>query len=171
LLLVEFNGSQATETLCRYLQRENGLPIIVLVPLENIDNLDSYADDFVTKPYNAKEVAARAQRLVKKKSGAAGEQIKIGEITINTETYEVYVNGRLVSLTFKEYELLKFLASHSGKVFTRDTLLNQIWGEDYFGGDRTVDVHIRRLRSKIEDRRTFTSTLSGISATASLKHG
>jgi len=57
----------------------------------------------------------------------------------------------LVSLTFKEYELLKFLASHPGRVFTRDTLLNQVWSQDYFGGDRTVDVHIRRLRSKIED--------------------
>jgi len=64
---------------------------------------------------------------------------------------EVTVDGRLVTLTFKEYELLRFLASNRGRVFTRDVLLNEVWGYDYYGGDRTVDVHIRRLRSKIED--------------------
>jgi two-component system alkaline phosphatase synthesis response regulator PhoP len=76
---------------------------------------------------------------------------------------EVSINGRLVVLTFKEYELLKVLISNRGKVFTRETLLNQVWGYDYYGGDRTVDVHIRRLRSKIEDAtHTFIETVRNI---------
>ena len=113
--------------------------------------LNGLVDDFVVKPYNTKELVTRIKHLIKKDSDISTEQIRTAGITIDPDKYEVYVNGKLVSLTFKEYELLKFLASHPGRVFTRDTLLNQVWSEDYFGGDRTVDVHIRRLRSKIED--------------------
>ena len=151
LLLVEFTGSPDIEALCHYLRREKGVPIIALSSTEKIESLDGYVDDFVIKPCNTRELAARAKRLVQKKSDTTGEQIKIGDLTIDLDKYEVYADGRLVSMTFKEYELLRYLASHAGRVFTRDTLLNQVWGEDYFGGDRTVDVHIRRLRSKIED--------------------
>jgi DNA-binding response OmpR family regulator len=151
LLLIEFTGSPDIEALCRYFRVEKDLPIIGLAPLDKLDSLDGLVDDFVVKPYNAKELATRIKHLVKKESDISTEQIRTAGITIDPDKYEVYVNGRLVSLTFKEYELLKFLASHPGRVFTRDTLLNQVWSEDYFGGDRTVDVHIRRLRSKIED--------------------
>lgn len=151
LLLVEFTGSAEIEALCRYFRQEKGLPVIALAPLEKIDTLNDLVDDFIVKPYNAKELATRVKRLITKDSEGYTEQIRMAGITIDPDKYEVYVNGKLVSLTFKEYELLKFLASHPGRVFTRDTLLNQVWSEDYFGGDRTVDVHIRRLRSKIED--------------------
>jgi DNA-binding response OmpR family regulator len=116
-----------------------------------MDSLDDLIDDFVVKPYNSKELITRIKRLVKKETEVSTEPIRTAGITIDPDKYEVYVNGKLVSLTFKEYELLKFLASHPGRVFTRDALLNQVWSQDYFGGDRTVDVHIRRLRSKIED--------------------
>ena len=150
LLLVEFTGSPDIEALCHHFRRGKGLPIIALAPLEKLDSLDGLVDDFVVKPCNAKELVARAKRLIKKEMDVSKEHITTGGITIDTDKYEVYVDGKLVSLTFKEYELLKFLASHPGRVFTRDTLLNQVWSEDYFGGDRTVDVHIRRLRSKIE---------------------
>jgi DNA-binding response OmpR family regulator len=122
-----------------------------MTPLEKLESLDGNIDDFVVKPCNIRELATRAKRLIKKESDISTEQIRTAGIIIDTEKYEVYVDGKQVSLTFKEYELLKFLTSHPGRVFTRDTLLNQVWSEDYFGGDRTVDVHIRRLRSKIED--------------------
>jgi DNA-binding response OmpR family regulator len=151
LLLVEFTDSTDTEALYRYFHNEKGLPIIVLAPVEKLDSLYNLVDDFVIQPCNARELAARAKRLVKKETDASKEQITRGGIVIDPDKYEVYVDGKLISLTFKEYELLKFLASNPGRVFTRDTLLNQVWSEDYFGGDRTVDVHIRRLRSKIED--------------------
>ena len=151
LLLVEFTGSRDVEALCRNVQKEKELPVIGLVTLDKLDSLEDLVDDFVVKPYNTKELATRITRLVRRDADISTEQIRTAGITIDPDKYEVYVNGRLVSLTFKEYELLKFLASHPGRVFTRDALLNQVWSQDYFGGDRTVDVHIRRLRSKIED--------------------
>jgi DNA-binding response OmpR family regulator len=151
LLLIEFTGSPDIETICRYFHKERDLPVIALVAPDKLDKLDDLVDDFIIKPYNAKELVTRIKHLVKKESDATTAQIRTAGITIDPDKYEVYVDGKLVSLTFKEYELLKFLASHPGRVFTRDTLLNQVWSQDYFGGDRTVDVHIRRLRSKIED--------------------
>ena len=151
LLLIEFNGLPEIEVLCRHFHEEKDLPVIAIIPLEKLDTLNGYIDDFIVKPCNIQELATRIKRLIKKESDTSTEQIRTAGITIDTEKYEVYVDGKQVSLTFKEYELLKFLTSHPGRVFTRDTLLNQVWSEDYFGGDRTVDVHIRRLRSKIED--------------------
>ena len=151
LFLIEFTGSHDILTLCRYIRKEKELPVIGLIPPDKLDNLEGLVDDFVVKPYNTKELVTRIKHLVKRDTDISTEQIRTAGITIDPDKYEVYVNGRLVSLTFKEYELLKVLASHPGRVFTRDTLLNQVWSQDYFGGDRTVDVHIRRLRSKIED--------------------
>ncbi|MFA5148449.1 MAG: winged helix-turn-helix domain-containing protein, partial [Candidatus Omnitrophota bacterium] len=91
------------------------------------------------------------------------DTIKAGDLLIDVSRYEVTVNGGKIELTFKEYELLKFLASNKGRVYSRDQLLDKIWGYDYYGGTRTVDVHIRRLRSKIEDRRhTFIETIRNI---------
>ena len=150
LLLMEFTGTAEVETLCRYFRKEKDLPVIALVSTDKLDKLDNLVDDFVIKPYNAKELTVRIKHLIRKDSDTTTAQIRTAGITIDPDKYEVYVDGKLVSLTFKEYELLKFLASHPGRVFTRDTLLNQVWSQDYFGGDRTVDVHIRRLRSKIE---------------------
>ena len=151
LLLIEFTGTPEVETLCRYFRKEKDLPVIALVSTDKLDKLIDLVDDFAVKPYNSKELATRIKHLIRKDSDVPTAQIRTAGITIDPDKYEVYVDGKLVSLTFKEYELLKFLASHPGRVFTRDTLLNQVWSQDYFGGDRTVDVHIRRLRSKIED--------------------
>ena len=91
------------------------------------------------------------------------ELIRCGDLVIDLAKCEVSLSGRLIPLTFKEYELLRFLASNRGRVFTREALLNKVWGYDYYGGDRTVDVHIRRLRSKIEDpTHTFIETVRNI---------
>ena len=102
---------------------------------------------------NPREVAVRVKRLAAHGSKEKHVRINAGNIVIDTEQYEVLIDGRPVSLTFREYELLRFMATNPGRVFTRDALLNHVWGNDYFGGDRTVDVHIRRLRSKIEDEK------------------
>ncbi len=89
--------------------------------------------------------------------------IRQGSLVIDTARCEVTVSGRPVMLTFKEYELLKFLAANTGRVFTRETLLDRVWGHDYFGGDRTVDVHVRRLRSKLEHAgHTFIDTVRNV---------
>ena len=110
-------------------------------------------DDFVTFPAAPDELAARIRRAARRKTGGDNSNlIRCGDLTIDQASYRVFVGNRPVDLTYKEYELLRFLASNQDKVCTRETLLSRVWGYDFYGGARTVDVHIRRLRSKIEDR-------------------
>ena len=112
---------------------------------------DSEISDFITTPIKLSELITRCQRITKRTNNASTEKlIKFGDLLINPDNYEVKIKGNRVNLRFKEYELLLLLASNPGRVYDRASLLNQIWGYDYFGGTRTVDVHIRRLRSKIE---------------------
>jgi two-component system, OmpR family, alkaline phosphatase synthesis response regulator PhoP len=120
-------------------------------------------DDFIFRPVNAAELQLRLRRVLRKASVQGDEVMRCGELTIDLAKCEVSVGGRAVVLTFKEYELLKYLVSNQGRVCTRETLLDKVWGFDYYGGDRTVDVHIRRLRSKIEDAtHTFIDTIRNI---------
>ncbi|MFC2060806.1 response regulator transcription factor, partial [Chloroflexota bacterium] len=111
------------------------------------------ADDFLISPYDDRELVLRIKRLLNNgiESLDSGELIKCDDLIIDLAKCEVTMERKVVELTFKEYELLKFLASNRGRVYTREALLNKVWGYDYYGGDRTVDVHVRRLRSKIED--------------------
>jgi two-component system alkaline phosphatase synthesis response regulator PhoP len=121
-------------------------------------------DDFIVHPAASDEITARLRRAVWTKSGVESDNtLRAGELHIDLSNYKVYVAGRTVELTYKEYELLRFLATNRDKVFTRETLLNRVWGYDFYGGARTVDVHIRRLRSKIEDRtHTFIETVRNV---------
>jgi DNA-binding response OmpR family regulator len=137
----------------REIKKSYKLSVIALIPQKLVDRLNSRYEitDFVLKPVNTYELETRIKRSLKQMSFSGdGEIIKCGELVINQTTCEVSVGGIPVELTFKEYELLKFLASNKGRVYSREALLDEVWGYDYFGGDRTVDVHIRRLRSKIE---------------------
>ncbi len=147
------------------IKREKPLPVIGLLGGEAINgfDIDPNIDDFIVEPYNADELVLRIKRLLKSGYGETVEVLRAGALVIDPAKCEVSVDGRVVLLTFKEYELLKFLVSNSGRVFTREALLDKVWGYDYFGGDRTVDVHIRRLRSKIEDaKHTFIETVRSI---------
>ena len=108
-------------------------------------------DDFITYPYGRHEVVARVQHVIGGRPESHSDNvISRGDLLIDLDQYEVWLDREKLSLTYKEYGLLKFLASDPGKVYPRDELLDKVWGYDYFGGTRTVDVHIRRLRSKIE---------------------
>ena len=109
-------------------------------------------------------VAARVRRAIWLKSGVESDNtLSAGDLRLDLANYKVYVSGRPIELTYKEYELLRFLATNQDKVFTREALLNRVWGYDFYGGARTVDVHIRRLRSKIEDRaHTFIETVRNV---------
>ena len=120
--------------------------------------------DFLLRTSTAEELLARLrQALWRKTAVEADEALRSGELVIDVANYKVFVAGRQVELTFKEYELLRFLASNADRVFSRDALLNQVWGYDYYGGARTVDVHIRRLRSKIEDaHHTYIETVRNV---------
>lgn len=156
LMLVHLdNAASALKvmTITKRLKQRNNLPTIALVSQETFSlDFDRCIDDFVVEPWVMNEVLARAQRVVKQGyDDTDNEIIRCGDLVINLQKCEVYVGGRPVSLTFREYELLRFLASNRDRVFTRESLLNSVWGYDYYGGDRTVDVYIRRLRSKIED--------------------
>ena len=156
-------GSEAWEQAQR-IRQDGQTPLIVLVSSEKLNGLDSSIDDFVVKPYESNEVTARIRRILRQKESIDSEDIiKCGDLVIDLAKYEVSLGNKLILLTFREYQLLKFLASNKGKVFTREALLNKVWGWDYYGGDRTVDVHIRRLRSKIEDpTHTFIETVRNI---------
>ena len=137
--------------------------IAIFLPDEKLNHLyDSIElDDFIIGPPRTEELELRASRLVSKlKAVRDQDSICIGDLVINTANFEVTVSGSRISLRYKEYELLLLMASNPGRVFSRDALLNQIWGYEYLGGTRTVDVHIRRLRSKIEDAdHTFIETV------------
>jgi len=158
-------GSEAWEQAQR-IRQERQIPLITLVSRERLNGLVSSTsmDDFVVKPWEANEVAARIKRMLGQKESIDSEDIiKCGDLVIDLAKCEVSISGKPTMLTFKEYQLLKFLASNEGKVFTRESLLDKVWGWDYYGGDRTVDVHIRRLRSKIEDStHTFIETVRNI---------
>ncbi|PNE22685.1 XRE family transcriptional regulator [Mesotoga sp. Brook.08.YT.4.2.5.1] len=124
---------------------------------DKVLGLELGADDYITKPFSVREVLARIRAVFRRiqQSAQAKEErpkkILAKDLEIDTEKYEVRVKNRMVSLTPLEFELLRFLAENEGKVFSRDVLLDKLWGYDYYGDTRTVDVHIRRLRTKIEE--------------------
>lgn len=141
-------------------------PIILLTSERYMDEwqFNRHIDDFILKPIRMQELQFRIQRAIWKTSKMISQDsIVRGDLIIDTVSYEVMVRDRQVDLTYREYELLKYLASNPGRVISRDTLLDKVWGIDYIGGDRTVDVHIRRLRTKIEDGiHTFIDTVRNV---------
>jgi DNA-binding response OmpR family regulator len=168
LVIMEISGrDDAPEwKIIPQLKKQKNLPVIVLAPEQTLAALDGHfeVDDFITYPCDDTELVLRINRLLHKtRSSESTEQIKCDSLIIDLVTCEVTVDGKKVELTFKEYELLKLMAASKGRVFTRQSLLDRIWGYDYFGGDRTVDVHVRRLRSKIEDAsHTYIETVRNI---------
>ena len=128
------------------------LPVLVLVRGNALDELtmrDELFDDFCLEPFHPRELEARLAHLAAASNGGSTEIITYGPLRINLDTYEAVVDEHPLDLTYMEYELLRFLASQPGRVFTREALLNQVWGYEYYGGARTVDVHVRRLRAKL----------------------
>ena len=140
---------------CRHLRRkeEPVRPLLLVIADDQLRELqlrDDLFDDFCVLPSRPAEIAARIEHLAWRTGRAAApDVIEHGPLVLNLETYQAAVAGRVLDLTYMEYELLRFLASHPGKVFTRETLLNRVWGYEYYGGARTVDVHVRRLRAKL----------------------
>lgn len=139
------------------------IPVILLLRSDTLKNLEliSGVDDFIVAPWETAELKMRINRVLKKSDSVYSEDlIKNGDLVVDLNNYEVFLDGKRILLTFKEYELLKLLIRDPGRVYSRQRILDKVWGFDYFGGDRTVDVHIRRLRSKIEDpRHSFISTV------------
>ncbi|MEE8473281.1 MAG: response regulator transcription factor [Dehalococcoidia bacterium] len=141
------------------------VPVMALVPEDRLRDAEApWIDDFSSLPCSPPEFMTRIRRLLKGGAGAEGEDlIRSGNLSLDLAKYELCVGETPVELTFKEFELLKFLVAHPGRVYTRESLLSHVWGYDYYGGTRTVDVHIRRLRSKIEDaNHTYIDTVRNV---------
>ncbi|MFQ5879221.1 MAG: winged helix-turn-helix domain-containing protein [Dehalococcoidia bacterium] len=167
VLLVEMAALPAMSKLKELLGREAQVPAAVAIVQP--DQMESYdytlgLADFVVWPTTPAEVVMRVKQALWRRANISSDSLlKFGDLLIDLANYKVYVAERPVELTFKEYELLRFLATHHGHVYSREALLNHVWGYDYYGGARTVDVHIRRLRSKVEDRsHTFIETVRNV---------
>ena len=141
--------------LCRQLRaREHGVgPVILLLDHYQLDELsfrENLFDDFVVGPFDVSELATRLRhRLRRAGNESVAPRVEHGDLSMNLETYQASIAGRVMDLTYMEYELLRFLATNPNRVFTRETLLSRVWGYEYYGGARTVDVHVRRLRAKL----------------------
>lgn len=151
---------RADERTCR-------LPVIMLTAkdteFDTVTGLDSGADDYISKPFGTMELISRIKALLRRTAGSGSDNIlSAGGITIDTQRREVKVDGEYVPLTFKEYEVLVLLLRNAGKVFSRDELLQKVWGFDFTGESRTVDVHMRTLRAKLGDRSRHIVTIRGI---------
>ncbi len=131
-----------------------GVPVVVILPVTALDGISAEREEIEVcfLPCSPEEVSIRLNLAMSRQVPAEEENMIVhGELVIDCDRYEVTLKGRKVDLTYKEYELLKYLASNPGRVFSREALLRSVWEYDYFGGTRTVDVHVRRLRSKIDD--------------------
>lgn len=142
--------------ICKGIREKSSTPIIMLTAkgeqTDKISGLEMGADDYVTKPFDVKELIARVHAVMRRSDGdVAGEKIvRFDKLTINLDSYELIVDGQKIDTPPKEMELLFHLASSPNRVFTRNQLLDEVWGFDYFGDSRTVDVHVKRLREKLE---------------------
>ena len=145
-------------TVCKNIRAESQTPIIMLTAKGETDDkvagLKSGADDYITKPFEMKEVLARIEAVLRRVSGITAEKkarrLSFDKLVIDMDAFELLVDGRKVDTPPKEMELLFYLASSPNRVYTRNQLLDEVWGFDYFGDSRTVDVHVKRLREKIE---------------------
>jgi DNA-binding response OmpR family regulator len=134
-------------------QSGRNFPVMLLVgggQLGELEHRDELFDDFCLAPFHPAELEARLRHLLAADIDLhRADLVEYGELTLNLETYQASIGGRPLDMTYMEYELLKFLAQNPGKVFTREMLLSRVWGYEYYGGARTVDVHVRRLRAKL----------------------
>ncbi|MCI5892354.1 MAG: response regulator transcription factor [Clostridiales bacterium] len=157
---------------CREIRAQSNVPIIMLTAkgetFDKVLGLELGADDYVVKPFEPKELIARIRAVLRRSvvidDNASDDELRFEGLRINQSTYEVYIDDKKVEMPPKEFELLYFLAKNTNKVFTRDQLLDEIWGYEFFGDSRTVDVHIKRIREKIdgENRAWALKTVWGV---------
>lgn len=154
IMLPEFDGWQV----CREIRKSSNVPIIMITAksetFDKILGLELGADDYVSKPFDAKEVVARVKAVLRRsvaENKQATDEVRYDKLVINITNYELIVDGKRIDTPPKELELIYHLASNPNRVYTRDQLLDEVWGFDYYGDSRTVDVHVKRLREKLEN--------------------
>ncbi len=155
IMLPGKDGFQVCQEIRTY---HSKIPVIMITAKEEevdkVVGLELGADDYITKPFSVREVVARVKAVLRRShesSQASGSRLRLGDIEVDFNTMEAFKGGKLIELTFREFALLTFLMQRQNHVFSREKLLNEVWGYDYTGEERTVDVMIRRLREKIED--------------------
>lgn len=149
---------------CRVLRTRSDVPIIMVTArsseIDTVVGLEVGADDYVTKPYRLRELVARIRAVLRRRGGdatpvsqnrPAADAIVVGELVVDFDSHEVTLRGEVVTLPLKEFELLSVLVENAGRAVTRSTLIEEVWGHDYVGDTKTLDVHVKRLRSRIED--------------------
>ena len=154
LMLPHKSGNEV----CRYIRATSNVPIIMLTAkdteIDKVVGLEIGADDYVTKPYSTRELLARMKSVLRRTiepSVVAGNIIEAGPVSMDIERHLVFVNGEKVAMPLKEFELLELLLENVNRVLTRGQIIDRVWGSNYFGDTKTLDVHIKRIRSKIED--------------------
>ena len=144
---------------CRALRTRSRVPIIMVTAkgaeIDTVVGLEVGADDYVTKPYRLRELVARMRAVLRRapqaeEDSTSADALEVGDVRLDPERHEVHIRGKEVALPLKEFELLELLLSNAGRVLSRDTLIDRIWGPHYVGDTKTLDVHIKRLRSKVE---------------------
>jgi two-component system response regulator RegX3 len=171
LLDLMLPGLSGTEV-CRELRTRSSVPIIMLTAKDSevdiVVGLELGADDYMTKPYSTRELLARIRAVLRRRVEVDGLDelvLEVGEVRMDVDRHAVSVGGREVAMPLKEFELLELLLRNAGRVLTRGQLIDRVWGADYFGDTKTLDVHIKRIRSKIEDdpgQPTLLSTVRGL---------
>jgi two-component system, OmpR family, response regulator RegX3 len=147
---------------CRELRRRSQVPIIMVTAkgseIDTVVGLEVGADDYVTKPYRLRELVARMRAVLRRRASEAaaattnrGDVLEVGDVRLDSVRHEVEVRGTPVRLPLKEFELLEILLANAGRVLPRETLIDRVWGADYVGDTKTLDVHVKRLRAKVED--------------------
>lgn len=154
-IIVADADTEGALSLCRTLRKRDAVlePLLMLVTgaqLGELGEREDLFDDFCLTPFHPQELEARLRHLMYRAGrGSTPELVEYGDLALNLETYQAALSSKPLDLTYMEYELLKFFATHPAKVFTREQLLSRVWGYEYYGGARTVDVHVRRLRAKL----------------------
>ena len=165
IMLPEEDGFSVLSKL-RASPETSSLPVIMLTArgteFDKVAGLDAGADDYIAKPFGTMELVARIKALIRRSTGRKNSEIVLGGLKVFPESHEVYANGNKVTLTLKEYDLLLLLLRNKGRVFTREELLSQVWDYGFSGGSRTVDVHIRTLRSKLGECGDLIETSRGV---------
>ena len=153
LMLPEVSGTEV----CKYIRNKSNTPVIMLTAkdteIDKVVGLELGADDYVTKPFSTRELLARIKAVLRRGGDVENDfvgAVEVGPIRMDVERHVLSVNGETVSMPLKEFELLEFLMRNSGRVLTRGQLMDRVWGSNYVGDGKTLDVHVKRIRSKIE---------------------